>query len=84
METKKRALGLEHPQTLTSVANFASTFANQDRWKEAEELWMQVMETKKRVLELEHPGTVTSTGNPATAPWHQSQKDQAIKSSGSM
>ena len=49
-ETRKRVLGEEHPDTLTSMANLASTFWNQGRWKEAEELFVQVMETTKRVL----------------------------------
>ena len=50
METGKRVLGEEHPSTLTSMANLASTYWNQGRWKEAEELFVQVMETRKRVL----------------------------------
>jgi hypothetical protein len=45
METFKRVLGEEHPSTLTSMANLASTYRNQGRWKEAEELEVQVMET---------------------------------------
>jgi hypothetical protein len=36
------------------------------RWKEAEELEVQVMETFKRVLEKEHFSTVTSMGNLAS------------------
>jgi hypothetical protein len=33
-----RVLGDEHPDTLTSMADLASTYRNQGRWKEAEEL----------------------------------------------
>ena len=55
METRKRVLGLEHPDTLDSMANLASTYRNQGRWKEAEELFVQVMETSSRVLGVEHP-----------------------------
>ena len=44
-------------------ANLASTFWNQGRWKEAEELDVQVMETRKRVLGEEHPDTLTSMNN---------------------
>ena len=32
METSKRVLGAEHPDTLTSMANLASTYQNQGRW----------------------------------------------------
>ncbi|KAI0388377.1 hypothetical protein F5Y17DRAFT_225994, partial [Xylariaceae sp. FL0594] len=63
METRKRVLGAEHPSTLTSMANLASTYSNQGPWKEAEELDVQVMETTKRVLGAEHPDTLTSMNN---------------------
>ena len=33
METTKKVLGEEHPDTLTSIANLASTYRNQGRWK---------------------------------------------------
>ena len=58
--------GEEHPDTLTSMANLASTYRNQGRWKEAEELEMQVTETFKRVLGEEHPDTLTSVANLAS------------------
>jgi len=38
METRKRVLGEEHPDSLTSMNNLASTYWNQGRFKEAEEL----------------------------------------------
>ncbi|ORY18336.1 hypothetical protein BCR34DRAFT_670856 [Clohesyomyces aquaticus] len=63
MQTRKRVLGEEHLDTLTSMANLASTFWNQGRWKEAEALEAQVMETRKRVLGEEHPDTLTSMAN---------------------
>ncbi|KAK0734715.1 P-loop containing nucleoside triphosphate hydrolase protein [Lasiosphaeria miniovina] len=47
METSKTKLGADHPDTLTSMANLASTFWNQGRWEEAEKLFVQVMETSK-------------------------------------
>jgi hypothetical protein len=63
METRKRVLGAEHPDTLRSTGNLASTFRNHGRWKEAEELEIQVMETRKRLLGAEHPDTLRSMGN---------------------
>jgi len=63
MEASARVLGQEHPSTLTSMANLASTYQNQGRWKEAEELEVQVMETRKRVLGQEHPDTLTIMNN---------------------
>ena len=56
-------LGEEHPSTLASMANLASTYWNQGRWKEAEELFVRVMETSLRVLGEEHPDTLTSMNN---------------------
>jgi hypothetical protein len=50
MGTRKRVLSQEHPDTLTSINNLASTYQNQGRWKETEELFVQVMDTGKRVL----------------------------------
>jgi hypothetical protein len=63
MEIIKRVLGLEHPDTLTSINNLALTYSRQGRWQEAEELEVQVMETRKKVLGLEHPDTLKSMNN---------------------
>jgi pentatricopeptide repeat protein len=63
METRKRVLGLEHPDTLISMNDLASTYGKKGRWDEAEELFVQVMETHKRVLGPEHPRTLTSMNN---------------------
>ena len=79
IETSSRVLGLEHPSTLTSMANLASTYRNQGRWKEAEELFVQVMETRKRVLGLEHPDTLTIMANLAWAFWSLGKKNEAIQ-----
>ena len=38
METRKKKLGADHPYTLTSMANLASTYYNQGWWDAAEEL----------------------------------------------
>ena len=53
METRKKVLGAEHPSTLTSMANLASTYWNQGRWKEVEELELQVqvMEANLNILD---------------------------------
>jgi len=63
LETRKRVLGPEHPDTLISMANLASTYRNQGRWDHAEELEIQALETRKRVLGSEHPDTLTSVNN---------------------
>ena len=50
MEMAKKVLGAEHPHTLISMGNLASTYRNQGRWNEAEQLDVQVMEMRKKVL----------------------------------
>ena len=47
IETSLRVLGEEDPDTLTSMANLVSTYSNQGRWKEAEELEVQGSEQAK-------------------------------------
>jgi Tetratricopeptide repeat len=74
METSKTVLGPEHPSTLTSMGNLASTFWNQGRWAEAEKLEVQMMETRKTVLGLEHPDTLTSMFN-LSHTWKQQGRD---------
>ncbi|KAI9825802.1 MAG: hypothetical protein M1832_000742 [Thelocarpon impressellum] len=59
-------MGVEHPSTLDNIANLASTYGKQGRWKEAEELQLQVMETSKQVLGLDHPNTLTRIANLAS------------------
>jgi NAD/NADP transhydrogenase alpha subunit len=66
MEMTKRVQGQEHLDTLTSIANLASTYQNQGRWKKAKELQVQVMETRKRVLRYKHLDTLTSIANLAS------------------
>ncbi len=77
LQDETRLLGAEHPSTLASMANLASTYRNQGRWKEAEELEVQVMETSKRVLGDEHPDTLTSMANLASTYRNQGRWKEA-------
>jgi Tetratricopeptide repeat len=60
------------------MANLASTYRNQGRWKEAEKLEAQVMEMRKRVLGEEHPDTLTSMNNLAFTWKGKGHNDKAI------
>jgi tetratricopeptide (TPR) repeat protein len=51
---------------LISISNLALTIWNQGQWKEAEELFVQVMEMFKRVLGREHPNSLNSISNLAS------------------
>ena len=50
METRKRVLGVEHPDTVSSMANLALTYRNHGRWNEAETLQEQELDAFSRVL----------------------------------
>ena len=75
----EKDLGLEHPTTLTSMTDLASTHRNQGRWKEAEELEALVMATSSRVLGLEHPSTLVTMNNRAITFWNQGRWKEAEK-----
>ncbi|KAK3359535.1 hypothetical protein B0T25DRAFT_101496 [Lasiosphaeria hispida] len=79
METRKTKLGADHPDTLTSMANLASTYRNQGRWEEAEKLFVQVMETSKTKLGADHPDTLTSMANLASTYRNQGRWEEAEK-----
>ena len=67
VERRKRVLGAEHPEALTSINNLAATYLYQGRWKEATELGEELVETRKRVQGGEHPDTLQSMNNLASA-----------------
>jgi tetratricopeptide (TPR) repeat protein len=77
MEARSRVVGEEHPDTLTAMANLASTYQNQGRWKEAEELEVKVMEARSRVVGEEHPDTLNAMGNLASTYRNQGRWKEA-------
>jgi hypothetical protein len=50
--------GPEHPETLRTAANLASSLAHQDKYVEAEEIGREVLRVRKRVLGAEHPDSL--------------------------
>ena len=62
-EKRKKLLGAEHPDTLSSMANLAVTYSDQGNLNEAEQLEVQVLDMRKKVLGAEHPDTLTSMEN---------------------
>ena len=55
IETSKRVLGAEHPDTLTSMNNLAHTWKGQGRDADALELMKQCVEARVRILGSNHP-----------------------------
>ncbi|USP76210.1 kinesin light chain 3 [Curvularia clavata] len=62
---------------LNLASKCARTLFSDGRYKEAEELNVQVMQTRKRVLGEEHPNTLTSMGNLASTYWRQGRWKEA-------
>ena len=79
MNTRKAKLGSDHPHTLSSMANLASTYWNQGRWDETEKLGVDVMNARKAKLGSDHPDTLISIGNLASTYWNQGRWDEAEK-----
>jgi phosphoribosyl 1,2-cyclic phosphodiesterase len=63
LDIDKILLGEEHPDTLTSMNNLASTYGNQGKLREAAELQEKVLEVERMILGLEHSSTLTSMSN---------------------
>ncbi|KIL57586.1 hypothetical protein M378DRAFT_87700, partial [Amanita muscaria Koide BX008] len=78
MEARKEILGASHPHTLLAMGNLASTYRDQGRWKEAENLQVQqVMEARKEILGASHPDTLTAMANLASTYRNQGRWKEA-------
>ena len=57
-DMRKMLLGAKHPDTLTSLANLASTYSSQGKWNEAKQLKIQVLDMRRGLLGVEHLDTI--------------------------
>jgi len=53
-------LGVEYPETLTSVRNLAWVLKNQGKYETAEEMYRRALKGYEKVLGAEHPYTLNS------------------------
>ena len=60
MVCKRRVLGEEHPDTLTSASNLAWSLADQGKHAEAEEMLQAALAARRRVLGSAHPDTLAT------------------------
>ncbi len=74
---RKRVLGPEHPDTLTSAANLAGSLSGQGKTAEAEQIEREVLAIRTRVLGPEHPGTLTTASNLAITLFDQRKYAEA-------
>ena len=58
MEERRRLLGKDHPDTLTSLGNFSVLLINQDKFAEAEPICRETLDRRRRVLGENHPETL--------------------------
>ncbi|KAJ7254175.1 hypothetical protein C8J57DRAFT_1658270 [Mycena rebaudengoi] len=63
VERVQATLGAEHPDTLTAMANLASTYWKQGKLTDAEELEVVVLEKRRGNLGPDHPDTLLAMGN---------------------
>ena len=56
-------LGVEHPDTQTSVNNLALMLRSQEKYEEAEEMHRRELKGSEKVLGAEHSDTLTSVNN---------------------
>jgi len=63
LEFRRRVLGPEHPDTLTSMSNLANTLGAQGEAARARKLNEETLDIRRRVLGPEHPDTLTSMSN---------------------
>ena len=57
LDVQRRVLGLDHPHTLTTTGNLASSLCGQGKYAEAEQLGRELLGVERRVLGPEHPNT---------------------------
>ena len=50
--------GVEHPNTISAMANLAATYQSLGKYTEAEKLQIQVLDAQNRILGMEHPHTI--------------------------
>ncbi len=63
MEKRRRILGEDYPDTLTSMGLLASVYWNQGRLKDAEVLELVVLEKRKELLGEDDPDTLVTMGH---------------------
>jgi tetratricopeptide (TPR) repeat protein len=63
MESRRRTLGPEHPDTLTSVSYLGLVLERQGKYEEAERMHERALEEREKALGPEHPDTLTSVSN---------------------
>jgi eukaryotic-like serine/threonine-protein kinase len=79
VDIRRRVLGPENPDTLSSMSRLARMLSAQSRHAEAEKLLREALDTQRRVLGPEHSDTLLSMNNLANLLWYQRRYAEAEK-----
>jgi len=77
LTTRRRVLGTDHPDTLTSINNTGFLLRARGKLDEAERCYIEALDGRRRVLGVEHEDTITSIHNMGTLRMAQSRLDDA-------
>ena len=77
LETRRRLLGREHPETLRAASETARLYLLQGRAREAEALQRETLDLRKRVLGPEHSDTLMSMNQLAGVYIFQGRNEEA-------
>jgi len=75
----RTSIGCEHPYTLTSMGNLATTYLRQGKLNEAAELQEKVLKARKTIPGEDHPDTLTSMDNLAVTYSRQGKLNEAAE-----
>jgi tetratricopeptide (TPR) repeat protein len=78
LKLQKAKLGLDHPDTLTSMSNLASGYSDMGRPDLALPLFKEALALRKAKQGSDHPDTLTSMNNLASCYWSAGKLDLAV------
>ncbi|RPB23407.1 TPR-like protein [Terfezia boudieri ATCC MYA-4762] len=75
----EKALGVDHPSTLTTAYNMASVYDNQGQYEKALEWYWRALTGQEKALGVDHPYTLTTVNNMAVVFDKQGQYEKALE-----
>ena len=79
LEGKEKALGNDHPSTLSTVNNMASVFDNQGEYHKALKWYQRALDGMEKTLGNDHPDTLTAVHNMASVFDNQGKYHKALE-----
>jgi tetratricopeptide (TPR) repeat protein len=77
LETRRRVLGGDHPDTLASMHSLGIVYWREGRYGEAERLYRETIEARRRVLGEDHADTLATMNNLAALYVAQGRDEEA-------